>query len=199
MATETPVPAPMEMMAAIEAVRALRTVSGRVSDVPRAQDRDGFPTRPYLPDQGCLRGQDDPNDAHYQEHIYGCLDCRACQTICPAGVQYGKIIEAARGHPPPGRASAALARDLSNVFTSNKALDRIGTATRLYQRSGLQASVRKTGLLNLVPRGLRNAESMLGDIQGGISKVQVPDIVPAQGEHRTVWAYLGLRHEPAHG
>ncbi len=121
----------------------------------------------------------------YQEHIYGCLDCRACQTICPAGVQYGSIIEAARGLTPPPKSERSISRTiLSKVFTSNAALDSIGTFTRLYQRSGVQSLVRKSGLLNLAPKGLRNAEGMLGDIQGGIGKVQVPDIIPAQGERR---------------
>src|SRR5215471_17378357 len=32
----------------------------------------------------------------FVDHMYCCLGCRACETSCPSGVQFGKLIEAAR-------------------------------------------------------------------------------------------------------
>jgi glycolate oxidase iron-sulfur subunit len=37
-----------------------------------------------------------PVSADFVEHMYCCLGCRACETACPSGVQFGKLIEAAR-------------------------------------------------------------------------------------------------------
>ena len=34
----------------------------------------------------------------FVEHMYCCLGCRACETACPSGVQYGSILEMARDH-----------------------------------------------------------------------------------------------------
>ena len=37
-----------------------------------------------------------PVASTFVHHIDTCLDCRACETACPAGVEYGKLVEGAR-------------------------------------------------------------------------------------------------------
>jgi glycolate oxidase iron-sulfur subunit len=136
-------------------------------------------------------GKVSAQDPHFREHIYACLDCRACETACPSGVQYGKIVEAARAAaPPPTLAERTVGRGVLNtLFTSNLALDAIGLGMRLYQKGGVQTLVRKSGLLKLVPP-LAKLEAMMPPIQGGIARVKTPTIVQAQGERRARVAFL---------
>jgi glycolate oxidase iron-sulfur subunit len=42
------------------------------------------------------QGRVDVRSDPFEQHMYGCLDCRACETACPSGVEFGKLMEAAR-------------------------------------------------------------------------------------------------------
>jgi glycolate oxidase iron-sulfur subunit len=41
------------------------------------------------------------DDPRFQAHIYQCFNCRACETACPSGVQFGTVMEMARAKTPP--------------------------------------------------------------------------------------------------
>ena len=131
-------------------------------------------------------GKISPEDADFRQHIYACLDCRACQTACPSGVQYGAIIEAARAVAEPIQTSEKTVGRaiLGSVFTRQRLLDTFGMGLRLYQKSGAQAAVRKSGALKLLPQRLRDMESMLAPAQGGIRRWSAPQITPAMGNVR---------------
>lgn len=95
----------------------------------------------------------------FQEHIYLCLLCRACESACPSGVQYGRIAETAREHiGPPG--SDFARRILNFVFTQMLPyagrLKLAFTLLRLYQRTGLQRILRP-----LLPKKMRDMDAML--------------------------------------
>src|SRR5262245_52005754 len=64
-------------------------------------------------------GRLDPTPAVVQ-HLDRCLGCRACETACPSGVEYGRLIEAARPFVESYRARPArLGRAaLAAVLTS---------------------------------------------------------------------------------
>src|SRR6201984_2248220 len=88
-------------------------------------------------------------------HIDKCLDCRACETACPSGVEYGKLVEHARARIERDYKRPFLAR-LARNFAYRRLLPhpwRIAFLARLlrwYQGSGLQMLARKSGLLRLV-------------------------------------------------
>src|SRR5205823_14533014 len=45
-----------------------------------------------------VEGRLDLEDPDVRRHLDLCLDCRACESACPSGVQYGKLIEPMRVH-----------------------------------------------------------------------------------------------------
>ena len=59
---------------------------GMEADSPRGRIRQML-----LVDQGQLELGDG-----FVTHIDRCLDCRACETACPSGVEYGKLVEFTR-------------------------------------------------------------------------------------------------------
>jgi glycolate oxidase iron-sulfur subunit len=124
-----------------------------------------------------------PDDPNFRLHIDRCLNCRACETACPSGVQYGQLLEATRAFlPPRNRTESALrAVVLNRVFTTPAWLDLLGTGMRLYQKSGLQAVLRRTRLLDRLPLKLGKLEALLPPMQGGVLRAQLPEIMPAQG------------------
>ena len=85
-------------------------------------------------------------------HLDLCLGCRACETACPSGVPFGQLLEATRGQlerrgvVAPQRASRLLDFILG-VFPHPRRLGLMLHALRVYQGSGLQALVRRLGLL----------------------------------------------------
>jgi glycolate oxidase iron-sulfur subunit len=131
-------------------------------------------------------GKISAEDPDFRAHIYACLDCRACQTACPSGVQYGAIIEAARAVAEPVNPSEKTVGRaiLGRVFTRPRLLDAAGVGLRLYQRSGLQKVLRRSHVLNLLPKRLQEMESMLAPAQGGIRRWSAPHVTPARGAVR---------------
>jgi len=127
-----------------------------------------------------------PDDA-FRTQMDHCLGCRACETVCPAGVQYGRLIEQAREaiaeHPVyPVRVKVIRNLTFRRLFPHPKRLNRLGGLVRFYQTSGLQRAARKSGALRLLPEHLQAMEAVMPDASGQGVVGLAGEFHPARGE-----------------
>ena len=88
----------------------------------------------------------------FADEMNFCLDCQACETSCPAGVKYGRMVETARvvidKTKYVSKLGVALKRfALRKVVASRNVLKFISRLLWLYQKIGLQKFIRLTGIL----------------------------------------------------
>ena len=132
-------------------------------------------------------GRIDVSDS-YVEHIELCLACRACETACPSGVEYGKLVEAARAHielarPRPLFSRVARGFVYGRLLASPALMKIAGNLTAFYQWSGLQRLVRETGLLKPFGR-LSQLERLMPPAERPFFFDQIGKTFPALGERR---------------
>ena len=132
----------------------------------------------------------------YIEHLDLCLACRGCETACPSGVQYGRLIEAARAQiEDDDRASVARPACFgmlvfNGLLPSRAALKMAGAGLYLYQASGLQKLARASGLLKLMGR-LGRAEKLSPDAEMPSFYRYYGKVLPPIGPKRYKVAVLG--------
>ncbi len=123
-----------------------------------------------------------------------CLQCRACEAVCPSGVPFGRLMEVTRDQVRRLRKSSWRLRLVSMLFLRgalpHPSRLRLGAALlRTYQRWGLQRLARRSRLLKLLPGGIAEFEAGLPTFSspffGPTSRVH-----PAQGERKTTVGLL---------
>ena len=92
-----------------------------------------------------VEGRLAPESEAFQTHIDRCLGCRACESACPSGVEYGQLLEVARSvareHTPPG----ALTRILLWLMARSWARAVVMLKARALRASGLPALIARMG------------------------------------------------------
>src|SRR5215216_7559950 len=91
-------------------------------------------------------------DPVFDEQMYQCLNCRACEAVCPSGVHYGPLVEASRAQlelhrPRPLWQRGVRKATLGWLFGDIRRLRFVIGGLRLYQRVGLDKLVRRSGIL----------------------------------------------------
>jgi glycolate oxidase iron-sulfur subunit len=121
-------------------------------------------------------------------HFDSCLGCLACVTTCPSGVKYDQLIAATRPqierNLPRSLPDRLIRTLIFNLFPYPNRLRHLLPALWLYQTSGLQQLIRRTGILpKLTPR-LAAMEAILPKVTDSSWNNNLPDIIPPQGAKR---------------
>ncbi len=133
------------------------------------------------------------------EEIYDqldlCLGCRACETACPAGVEFGKLLETGRAVTRVGAKPSRLGGWLHDLglhvlLPSPGLLWVVAGMLRLYQVSGLQTLLRNRGLFKHLSPAMAAAEAAMPDIPATAARRGVASETAPEGEARDTVAML---------
>jgi glycolate oxidase iron-sulfur subunit len=118
----------------------------------------------------------------FADEMSYCLGCLACQTACPAGVDYATLLENARGEVERRHVIDGPMRrmfrwsTLSFLFRRPRLLRAFGRAMWLFQRSGLQSGLRRLGVMRLLPKRLRAMEAMTPTVRAPFSNARIASL-----------------------
>lgn len=119
-----------------------------------------------------------------EEEAFACLGCRACETACPSGVQYGEMLEHARAAVRASRSGFDLAYEIER-FALRQIVPRPG---RLRSMVGVLALVQKLGLdrlaARILPARIGEMTKLLPVIPPAAERARMPEVTPAVGVRR---------------
>jgi glycolate oxidase iron-sulfur subunit len=117
-------------------------------------ENDGPRGRLYLM-RAVAEGRIEDTSSAFAKHIDRCLGCRACEQVCPAGVEYGQLLEASRevlseAQPKSDLANRILRLVLRYVWLSPWRLRLFFRASRLFRDLGLARGLLKLRLVHSI-------------------------------------------------
>jgi glycolate oxidase iron-sulfur subunit len=127
-------------------------------------------------------------DASVVGHVDACLGCMACVTACPSGVRYDLLIEATRARIEAAAPRAPLDRAFRELifalFPYPERLRTLALALIVYARSGLQALVRRSGILRGLPPRLAQLDALLPPLSFADLRRDAAPFTPAKDGRR---------------
>ena len=96
------------------------------------------------------RGEIPPDDPALGQHLDACLGCRGCEPACPAGVGYGRGLEAARERLVAHRGLRPAARAVLGVFRRPWSWRLAMAGARVFRASGLASRWAGSGRLGFL-------------------------------------------------
>ncbi len=141
------------------------------------------------------KGRLQPADIDAQLDL--CLGCRACETACPAGVKFGRLLEAGRERTRRVKYLTRWQRQQQEIFYSGlllhlKRLDLLVDVLWLYQASGLRWLVQNSRLLHLFSPAWSEVELLLPELPSPLVRQRLHEWTrPVGREQRRVGFLTG--------
>ncbi|MGG3652733.1 (Fe-S)-binding protein [Bacillus pseudomycoides] len=134
--------------------------------------------------KGVVDGLIEP-DEDIENTLNVCLGCRACEPVCPSGVNYGHLLEEARDIMNQNKKFSMPVKAVRKIVFEGlfPHQNRMRTLTGLigfYQRSGLQTLTHKTGIMKLFPETLATMDLVLPKVPKMKEMKNRPEFLPAE-------------------
>ncbi|KLA21777.1 MULTISPECIES: (Fe-S)-binding protein [Bacillus cereus group] len=134
-------------------------------------------------------------DEDVENTLNVCLGCRACEPVCPSGVNYGHLLEEARDIINQNKKFSVPVRAVRKVVFEGlfPHQNRMRTLTGLigfYQRSGLQTLTHKMGIMKLFPETLATMDLVLPKVPKMKAMKDRPAFLPAESTKKKQVAFF---------
>ncbi|MCC2389402.1 (Fe-S)-binding protein [Bacillus pacificus] len=134
-------------------------------------------------------------DEDVENTLNVCLGCRACEPVCPSGVNYGHLLEEARDIINQNKKFSVPVKAVRKVVFEGlfPHQNRMRTLTGLigfYQRSGLQTLTHKTGIMKLFPETLATMDLVLPKVPKMKAMKDRPEFLHAESTKKKQVAFF---------